>query len=189
MTINVAQSLALFAASLGLVGSLALPASAQLVLAIGENLEVSESTEVGEDAETGDNANESQNCFEMFLRSSQRDEVICTLALNNEIQGNLQDGGSTLYDGTFYHLHAIEGVAGQRVEIRLRSQDFAPTLTVLTVDEERWLSAMIGGGDSECGYEAQDVVTLTDTGSYIIMINHQSRETGGAYKLFLREVD
>lgn len=198
MTINVAQSLALFAASLGLFGSLALPASARLVLETGETTEVnqdfdasedsevSQDAAVGEDAAIGENAHKGQNCLDMFLRSTQRDEVICPLPIDGETRGNLQDGGATLYDGTFYHLHAIEGTAGQHIEIQLRSEGFAPMLTVLTVDEERWLSAMIGGGDPEGGYEARTTVTLPETGPYIMMISHQSRDIGGAYELILR---
>jgi CHAT domain-containing protein/Flp pilus assembly protein TadD len=101
------------------------------------------------------------------------------------VTGTLDENSEVWEDGSYFNLHAFDGVAGQSIVIDLVSDDFDAYLLLL--DPNR--SLIDQDDDSGGGTNARIVLTLPDTGTYWILANSYGAREVGSYQLSLRPGD
>jgi tetratricopeptide (TPR) repeat protein len=107
-----------------------------------------------------------------------------TMLLKTE--GALEEGDSTLDDGSLYDTHTVEGKAGQTIAITLESSDF-DTFLVLLDDEGREVARNDDINTEAGNYHSFIVVTLPSDGVYTIWANGFDSSSRGRYILTIVE--
>ncbi|PSB13552.1 serine protease [filamentous cyanobacterium CCP2] len=110
-----------------------------------------------------------------------RDRTVETLALNTQVQGQLDNNSSILpADNSFYNAYVFEGRSGQEVVIDMQSSEFNPYLILLTPNG----TPLAQDGNNGVP-NSRLAVTLPDSGTYIILANSFAPGETGGYQLEL----
>jgi hypothetical protein len=105
---------------------------------------------------------------------------IGTIAVGQTRRGRLEAGDYTMGDGTFADVWYVEGVAGQRLVITLRSRDFDSYLQLLDAAGDKVAEDDDSGGHSD----ARITYAVRTAGRYQIVVNNfADTPRPGAYTL------
>lgn len=104
-----------------------------------------------------------------------------TIAIGGSVAGRLAQGDSQLTSGEYYDTYTIEGLRGQRVELRLGATDFDPYLMVTGPGD-----LSLQNDDDADGHGSHDSrlsVTFPADGRYRISVTSYKPGEAGAYRL------
>jgi len=95
-------------------------------------------------------------------------------------QGTLERGDEVLpSDGSLYDIHTFEGRAGQRVTIRLESNEFDTYLAIIGPNDE----VLAENDDFDGSTNSSVTLTFPETGTYTIVANGYDSSSRGRYAL------
>ena len=97
--------------------------------------------------------------------------------------GRLAAGDGVAPDGTLYDQYTFEGEAGQRITVTLESREFDTYLAV--VDDEGNLVAENDDASPD-NTNSEVTLTLSRTGTYLVIVNGYSTSDRGTYTLIVR---
>ncbi len=106
-----------------------------------------------------------------------------------EESGALEEGDMVLpSDNSLYDEFQIEGTEGQRLVVRMKSEEFVTYLAVL--DPENSANPVLGeNGNVSGSNDAQLEVTLPRNGTFVIIANGVDNTSRGAYTLEVMVLD
>jgi WD40 repeat protein len=105
-------------------------------------------------------------------------------ALLLEDQGELQKGATLVDRGTYFREHSFSAEVGQRVFIRLASQDFDTSLRLINPAGE-----VVAENDDRFGTENSAIaITLNQPGPYRLVVTSYEKEEVGNYRLTVQPV-
>lgn len=99
------------------------------------------------------------------------------IALNQIVSGQLESTDATMGDGTHYDMWRFIGLAGQRIRITMRSNDFDSYMTIGSFATGTY-DYVEGDDDTAGGNDAQIEFTLPSSGEYGIRANSMGRAVG-----------
>jgi hypothetical protein len=108
------------------------------------------------------------------------------IAIGESRDGSINEADAELDRGTYYHLYRFEGLAGQQLEITLRSADFDAYLFLDSIVGATW-QAIEEDDDSAGGSDARVTVRLEDTAAYFLRVTTYAALETGLYTLEIRE--
>ena len=104
-------------------------------------------------------------------------------SLNQQISGVLIDEDSTFTDGEYYDNYEFEGRPGQSITIDLRSDEFDTYLILRQPNGEE-----LANDDTE-GSNSRIEVTLSEAGSYEVVVSSFAGGETGEYQLNIAEIN
>lgn len=104
------------------------------------------------------------------------------LRVGQTVTGTLESGDATLDDGAYFDAYVIRGRPGERVLVRMRSEDFDTYLRWGYEAEGDWVEEA-SNDDSGEGTDSRLVVTLSGEGEYELRASAFSEGDEGAYEL------
>lgn len=113
--------------------------------------------------------------------------TIVPLQFGETVTGSLDEGDPMADDGSFFDSYGFRGAQGQRVSITQRSADFDSYLELGTMSGGEFVGEY-GDDDSAGELDSRIVVTLPETGDYVVRANSLFPEGTGAYSLVLEEL-
>lgn len=108
------------------------------------------------------------------------------LRVGQTVTGTLQSGDATLDDGAYFDAYVIRGRPGERVLVRMRSDDFDTYLRWGYEAEGDWVEEA-SNDDSGEGTDSRLVVTLSGEGEYELRASAFGEGDEGAYELSVSE--
>ncbi len=105
-------------------------------------------------------------------------EVESSVSSSN-INGRLDSNSQQTSNGKYYNIHTFEGKTGEQLTIDLVSEEFDPYL--ILVDSES--NKIAEENDSGSEQNAKIIVTLPETGTYIIVVTSNQAGELGEYVL------
>ncbi|WP_017304796.1 PPC domain-containing protein [Spirulina subsalsa] len=121
------------------------------------------------------------SCLLSLMIAVVGENVVKANPILNE-QGRIEESDAKLEDGSFYDLYTFPGEAGQRVRIRLESEDFDPYLVLFNTQGEKLADA---DDISPENWNAELEYLLPDDGIYQVIVNSYNPEGRGAYSLVI----
>lgn len=113
-------------------------------------------------------------------------QEVTVLEFDAPISGTLGEGDSQLSaDGSFFDVYTFEGSAGERVLIRMTSNQLDAYLVLLDPNG----NSLVQDDDSAGNLDAQIVYTLPVDGRYTVYANAYSSGQAGTYQIELQAAD
>ncbi len=95
------------------------------------------------------------------------------------VVNRLKKGDPTLANNSYFHAYAFVGKAGQRVNIRVNSQQIDPSVILILPDKETERVIATNDDISPNNFNAQLEVTLPEDGIYVVFTSaFETGETG-----------
>lgn len=107
-----------------------------------------------------------------------------TLRVGQTVTGTLASGDAQTDEGTYFDAYTIRGRPGERVVVRMRSEDFDTYLRWGYQGDGGWVEEASNDDGGE-GTDSRLVVTLSDEGAYELRATSFSEGQEGAYELAL----
>jgi hypothetical protein len=107
------------------------------------------------------------------------------ISVGQTVSGSLDEGDPQLETGAFYDSYVIRGRPGERVLVRMRSEDFDTYLRWGFEAEDGVWDEVGSNDDGGDGTDSRLVVTLPSDGEYELRASAFGEEEGGAYELEL----
>jgi CHAT domain-containing protein/tetratricopeptide (TPR) repeat protein len=101
-----------------------------------------------------------------------------------QVSGYLAEGDEILQDGSLYDIYTFDGQTGQRIEIRLSSNEF-DTYLILVGPNGEWIEQDDDGGGE---LNSAIYIELSQTGKYSIFANSYDGSGRGGYTLEVTEI-
>ena len=108
-----------------------------------------------------------------------------SIALNNTVVGQLDDGSDVLPDGSYFNAYVFEGRQGQQVAIEMMSREVDSYLILLSLDSD---AVYLQDDDSAGDFNARLETTLPSDGAYVIIANSFAEGEEGRYNLSLTDL-
>ncbi|HEX6036773.1 MAG TPA: hypothetical protein VFZ20_02005 [Longimicrobium sp.] len=108
------------------------------------------------------------------------------LRVGQTVTGTLEESDPRMDDGTRYDAYVIRGQPGDRVVVRLNSDDFDAYLHYGRAGQGGWMDAA-GDDDGGDGTNARLVITLDDGGAYELRASSFVEDQLGAYEISVSE--
>ncbi|MCW6037834.1 PPC domain-containing protein [Spirulina subsalsa FACHB-351] len=121
------------------------------------------------------------SCLFSLMIAVVGENVVKANPILNE-QGRIEESDAKLEDGSFYDLYTFPGEAGQRVRIRLESEDFDPYLVLFNSQGEKLADA---DDISPEDWNAELEYLLPEDGVYQVIVNSYNPEGRGEYNLVI----
>ncbi|HEX6039075.1 hypothetical protein [Longimicrobium sp.] len=105
------------------------------------------------------------------------------LTVGRPVQGELTAGGRTLDDGSYYKDYLFQARRGQRVVVRLSSDDFDTVLGVMVLGENGQMQEPVIDDDGGGGTNSRVEYTARRDGPLVVRVNSLSAGETGRYTL------